>query len=230
MNASRNWTAQCPPYESQYSAKNHVDADSCLSESLCHIIYMLTGRRYSACALAVMSGTTQEGNDVLTVLKAANTKGLIPYELWPDPDDFTWDSYYAPIPPNILAQAEFLDITLVKVDLTVSPLWTQLFFPSLDTKHMVAQINDTQYFDSEIGAPIKQLNFDGAIIQYQTSILINKPPMNTFVETMNYNGTVGIFIPVSNPSQLVLLNNIFDVNLVANADGSISTEKTVKDA
>jgi hypothetical protein len=229
MNASRNWTSQCPPYESQYSATTHVDADNCLSESLCHIIYMLTGVRYSPRALANMSGTTPEGNDVLTVLKAANSKGLIRYELWPDPDDFTWASYYAPIPPEILAQAEFLDITLVTADLSVSPLWTQLFFPTLNTKHMVAQITGLQYFDSEIGAPIKLLSFDGAIIQYQTSIIINKPPMNTFVETMNYNGTVGLFVPVSNPAELPLLNNIFGTNLTVNADGSISTTKTVVD-
>jgi hypothetical protein len=53
--------------------------------------------------------------------------------------------------------------------------------------------------------------------------------MNTYVQTMNYNGTVGVFVPVSDPAQLVVLNNLFNVNLAANADGTIPTEKSVVD-
>jgi len=54
--------------------------------------------------------------------------------------------------------------------------------------------------------------------------------MNQYVETMNYNGTIGVFVPVSDPSQLPVLNNLFNVNLTQGADGTIVTQKTVKDA
>ena len=181
-----DWTSKIPPWESQYSATTHTDAEDCIAESLCHIVYMLTGVRYSPRALALMSGTTEAGNDVNDVLKFANTKGLIPYDLWPTPDSFTWDSYYASIPANILAQAQKLNITLIPADLTKSPIWTELEWGAnlaIPTRHMVAQINDTQYFDSEIGAPIKPLNYENAIIAFQTSIKINNPPMQFFQVT-----------------------------------------------
>jgi hypothetical protein len=227
-----DWTSKIPPYESQYSATTHTDAQDCIAESLCHIVYMMTGRRYSPRALALMSGTTEAGNDVNDVLEAANTKGLIPYELWPTPDSFTWDSYYAPIPADVLAKAEKLAITLIAADLDKSPLWTELEWGAnlpVPTRHMVAQISATQYFDSEQGAPIKPITYENAIIAYKTSIKINKPPMNTYVQTMNYNGTIGIFVPVSDPTQVPVLNNLFNVAIVVNADGTIPTQKTVVD-
>jgi hypothetical protein len=46
---------------------------------------------------------------------------------------------------------------------------------------------------------------------------------------MNYNGTVGIFVPVSSPDQLALLNSIFNISLVVAPDGTIQTQKVVVD-
>jgi hypothetical protein len=174
-----NWTAKCPPWESQYSANTHTDAEDCVSESLCHIIYMLTGRRYSPRALAYLSNTTPNGNYTGVVLAAANG-GLIPYELWPTPDSFTWETYYAAIPPEVLARGEKLGLSLVPADLDVSPLWTEIAWGAgtpAQESHMVAQIDAGEYFDSELGAPIKPLNYQGATVVWSMSVAVSAAGM-----------------------------------------------------
>jgi len=105
-----DWTPKVPPYESQYSATGHTDAEDCVEESLCHIIYMLTGKRYSPRALAYLTDVSPTGSSVQQALTTLKVYGLIPYELWPTPDSFTWESYYAPIPADVLKQADFYDI------------------------------------------------------------------------------------------------------------------------
>lgn len=195
-----DWSGKVPPWEGQYSALTHVDAEDCVSESLCHLIFMLTGKRFSPRALAYLSKTTPTGSDVTDVLAAANNNGLIPYGLWPTPDTFTWEQYYIPIPSEILAQGVSLGIKLISADLNKSPLWTELEWGSnlaVPTRHMVAQINNIQYFDSEQGAPIKPLNYEGAIIVYQTSILITKPMNQTQVVVSKDGKTIWLATPIA---------------------------------
>lgn len=195
-----DWTSKLPPYESQYSALTHTDAQDCVSESLCHILYCLCGVRYSPRALAYLSKTTPTGSDVSDVLAAANNNGLIPYTSWPTPDSFTWESYYEAIPSEILALGVSLGIKLIPPSLNTSPLWTELEWGSnlpVPTRHMVTQINETQYFDSEQGAPIKPLNYEGAKIVYQTSILITKPMNQTQVALSKDGKTVYLCTPIA---------------------------------
>ncbi len=107
---TKDWTAECPPYDSQYSATGHTDAQDCVEESLCHIVFMLTGKRYSPRALAYLTPVAPTGSSVSQALKAEKVYGFIPYDLWPTPDTFTWESYYADIPQSILDQAEFYKV------------------------------------------------------------------------------------------------------------------------
>lgn len=169
-----NWTPFVPTYDSQYSATGHTDAEDCVEESLCHVMFCLTGRRYSPRALAMLTQVTPSGSSVAEAIKTANFYGLIPYELWPTPDTFTWESYYQDIPADVLARADKYVISLVPADLNVSPLWTELEFNPKATLpgpyHMVCQISDSQYFDSEIGAPIKPIDYEGATIAWQSSV------------------------------------------------------------
>ncbi len=172
-----DWTSKVPPYDSQYSATTHTDVQSCTAESLCHIFYMLTGTRVSPRALAVMAHLEDTENRNCThVLAIANQFGLVPWDCCPTPDSFTMDSYYQPLTPAE-NQPFRVSIKLTAPDLDKSPLWTEIAWGMnlpVPTRHMVAQINDTQYFDSEIGAPIKPLNYEGATVQYQTSLIITQ--------------------------------------------------------
>lgn len=48
--------------------------------------------------IAVLSGTTHEGNSLKSPLEAIRKQGLIPKALLPKTDDLNWNDYYAPIP------------------------------------------------------------------------------------------------------------------------------------
>jgi hypothetical protein len=227
-----DYTNEVPPYDSQYSATTHSDMQDCVEESLCHIVYMMTGKRYSPRALAYLTQVTPNGSSVEEAIKTANHYGFIPYELWPTPDSFTWESYYADIPAEVLAQADHYDISLISADLDKSPLWTELIFnPNASIPgplHMVAQINETQYFDSETGAPIKPLNYEGAKIGWQSSIQLTPKNMNSRVKIINYKGTIYYAVGVADKSELPAFNAVFDANVESNPDGSIPADITVQ--
>jgi hypothetical protein len=211
-----DWTNKCPPYDSQYSATTHIDAQDCVEESLCHIVYMLTGQRYSPRALAYLTDVTPTGSSFEQALKTVNAYGLIPYDLWPTPDSFTWETYYAPIPQNILSQAVSYHIEEIAPNLDLSPLWTVLQFGTASSgvipeQHAVAQINDTQYFDSETGSPIKPLNYEGATIVYQTSISLTPLIMPQF-KTQNYKGELRIVLQADDETTWQALCKVYGLD------------------
>lgn len=200
----KDWSNYIPPWTSQFSVPNRLDAMDCLSESLINIVYQLTGFDASPRALAYLSKTTPAGNSESAVLNAANTYGLIPYDAWPTPDTFTWDEYYAPIPPEVMAQAVSVHIEILSPNLDVSPLWTILKFPN-GAQHGVDQQNATEYFDSELGAEIKPLNYEGAVIVQQNSI---KVTINT-MQLVNDKGTIYLVgnlgkIGIADPATLAI--------------------------
>lgn len=167
-------------YLSQYSVTTHTDFEDCTSCSFVRIVYCITGRLYSQRALAKLSGNTLNGNTFANVLRAANNGGLIPEELWPsDPAGHDFNSYMADIPQDVLDKADRLTSSLVAPDLNISPIWTELEFnPNAaqpGPEHAVCQINITNYDDSEIGNPIKPLDYEGAKVVYQTSIVVAVP-------------------------------------------------------
>ncbi len=199
--STRDWGNNLPPWTSQFSVPNRVDAMDCASESFINIVYMLTGFDASPRALAKLSGTNHSGNYMQTVLNAANKYGLIPYELWPTPDSFDWDSYYADIPQAILDQAVRVKAKFIPTDLNKSPLWTALVF-SNGVGHAVAQINLNEYFDSETGAEVKPINYLGGVINYRTSLNIK---LMIDCKTVRFadNKTFGIMIDTPNGTQIV---------------------------
>lgn len=187
-----NWIDKIPPFESQYSASTHVDAMDCVEESFCHIVYMLTGIRYSPRALAYLTVVNPTGSSCTDCINTANRVGLIPYDLWPSPETFTWESYYEPIPQSVLDQADYYDFRLIPADLNKSPIWTALMFNN-GVRHLVARINDTQYFDSELGGPVKIIN---GFIDWQFSIQLTPKKVNHKMQfkTQNYKGELRIVL------------------------------------
>lgn len=195
----KNWNNNLPPWTSQYSVMNRVDAMDCLSESLINIYFMVHGFDSSPRELAKISHTTPDGNYVGNVLDAVNRYGLVPYYLWPSPHDFQWGDYYAEIPDVILKSSIGLKVKQVAPDLNVSPLWTILRFPN-GAQHGVAQINETEYFDSEQGNPVKPLNYGGAIIVSQTSLIFTNMTNAKLVKNGN---EWGYYIPAINESAMI---------------------------
>lgn len=194
----QDWINRIPPFDSQFS--NGADVLDCVEESLCHIIFMLTGFRASPRALGYLlfrdGKLTTNGSSTTDALAYANKFGLIPFNDWPTPDTFTFDSYYSPVPSSVLLNAKFFNLSVVDPNLDVSPLWTQLSFPHPQGSvfHWVARVNETQYFDSEPNGAIKQLTSGGAVVLSQHSIKIKYMGQ---LKTQNYKGELRIVVPAT---------------------------------
>ncbi len=97
-NESGNWKPYLPPGEFQ---KGHIDTMACVTFSLLNCIEtqerFLTGKtvNYSDRWIAMMSGTTHDGNNLGVVADTVRKYGLVKEESWPTPPNFTWDTYYA---------------------------------------------------------------------------------------------------------------------------------------
>ncbi len=199
-----DWINKIPPFDSQFS--NGVDAFDCVEESLCHIVYMMTGFRASPRALGYLlfrdGKLNTNGSSILDALAYANKYGLILYEAWPTPANFTWASYYAPVPPETLLNAKFFDLSLVDPNLDISPIWQELSFPHPlgSVFHWVAKINNFQYFDSEPFGAIKPLTYGGAVELSSHSIKLKEHYMGQ-LKTQNYHGELRITIPATTPEE-----------------------------
>ena len=197
----KDWSNNLPNWTSQFSVANRVDAMDCTSESFINIVYMMTGFDASPRALAKLSYTTEAGNRESNILQTANNLGLIPYPLWPSPSDFDWGSYYAVVPQDFIKKAMRCKVTIRPFDLSKSPGWTILQFPN-GAQHAVAQINKTQYFDSELGSPVKNLTYGGAQIINQIGLMVT---LMINCQTVKFadNKTFGILIDTPNGSQII---------------------------
>lgn len=208
-----NWINKIPPFDSQFS--NGVDVFDCVEESFCHIIFMLTGFRASPRALGKMVGVDSNGSGIYQCLYTALTHGLIPFEDWPTPESFTWDSYYSPIPPEVSQHVKFFDISVIDPDLAKSPLWTQLSFAGRNgqgsTLHWVAQVNSLEYFDSEPHGAIKSLTYGGAVVLSQHSLIVKEKYMG-LLKTQNKGGELRIVIPATTPVDWIALCEKFGLD------------------
>lgn len=207
---------QTPPYNPQ-SSTTGADATNCVSEAVIHVLEMLQGnfQRWSPRALAKLSGTTPQGNNIQTVVNAVNRYGLIPYDLWPDLETFTWQDYYATIPQEILQRAnKNYQINLIAPDINASPVLLRLEYP--DTFHFVAQFNGTQYFDSYL-PDIKPIN---------PSMIVGKWSLQLILKSM----TFGYSVP-GNPTVYIQVGNslvpLSDWQAFVNLGGSAASVVTI---
>lgn len=208
------WLPYIPPYDSQYSQGTATDSNSCVSQSLVHIIEMLQGNkfRWSPRALAYFSATTIEGNSLANVLDSVNKVGLIPYDLWPTPDKFTWPEYYTPVPKEVWSQAVPIKVEMIPPDIMKSPLWTSLDFKT--TRHEVAQLtigrDHDLYFDSEPGPAVK--NIWETIISQHSIKLIDTPMLPMLIKTQNFKGELRIVLEADNMTTWQALCHVYGVN------------------
>lgn len=97
-NETGNWQTYLPLGE--WQKQSQVDTMACITFSLLNCIetqeFFLTGKRinYSDRWTAMMSGTTPQGNYLVTVADTVKQFGLVKEESWPTPLNYTWASYY----------------------------------------------------------------------------------------------------------------------------------------
>jgi len=109
-NASADWRPYLPSDERQSNGR--ADTMACVSYSFTNCVEIqlkkLTGQdfNFSDRFLAKLSGTTRQGNYLNTVADTARKLGLVKQETWPEPNDYTWESYYTDIPPDVVIKGK----------------------------------------------------------------------------------------------------------------------------
>jgi hypothetical protein len=112
--------------------------------------------------IAKLSGTTSQGNFLDKVADTVRTYGLVKEEDWPTPPTATWNSYYTPIPQEVINKAVKVDIAYEAITdkskfayhLKQCPL--QVIVTSSNPHHAVTLVhlsgNTAYYFDSYPGS------------------------------------------------------------------------------
>lgn len=224
-NPSADWTPYLPAGERQ--SNRQTETMACVSYSLNNVIEsqikFLTGQElnFSDRWLAKMSDTTPEGNYLWKVADAVRLKGLVPEASWPVPPNFTWNSYYASIPPAIQSKGkEFLEnyaIAYEWVELTPanllkhlkqSPL--QLVIPGHAIMGFYSYADVVKYFDSY--EPFIKGTTVGALSDALKVVVTKK--VNS-MDLVNDNGTYYLVGPkgkigLADPEALAMIKAITD--------------------
>lgn len=164
---SGDWRPYLPQGENQYSQV--ADSMSCVSFSNNNAAEISLKQQgitvnFSDRFLAKLSNTTPQGNTFGVVADTARHFGRVDEEQWGIPNNFTWDSFYQPVPENVLKQAIFYDeqyefITdlsslSLQYQLRQAPL--QIAIPSPIPNHAVVLVyvegSTGYYFDSYPGS------------------------------------------------------------------------------
>lgn len=185
----KDYTSVCPPQDLQYSVPTKTDAWDCIEEMLCHAIYMVSGFWASPRALAFLSNVTQNvGSSLDVALETVNIRGIMPFEMWPTPTQFTWTQYYQKISQPILEGLLPTKIQLIPgSDLNVSPVLQIVQFPS-GVQHGWVMIKENgDVFDSEPGNAIKPKGYEGASIISQYNFKFLSDPTSYFPKTVNFS-------------------------------------------
>lgn len=106
---SGNWEPYLPPGEWQRS--NLVDTMGCVSFSALNSVeaqlkFLGDERNFSDRFLAMMSGTTKQGNWLWKVADTLRREGAVVEERWPAPENYTWEEYYQPVPIEVINEAK----------------------------------------------------------------------------------------------------------------------------
>lgn len=208
-----NWLNYLPT-DKDIQVSKSTDFEACASYSAIHILEMVLKKQigiffeFSERYLAKTSDTQPWGNSLQNVVDALNKNGVCLVQYWPeltysnDYENIDWATYYASIPLSVLNSAYRVQCSFVKLApnqvaevLNKTPLWT-IVKTSSGLLHCVAQINETQFFDSY---EVKVKNFsDGYPIQSQYQLTINLENMNQTQLVLSKDGkTVWKAVPIA---------------------------------
>ena len=149
-----NWTSFLPSDESQYNSQ--FDTMACVSfsainaiESQCNFLlskisaenvaklkqwgYIVNDMfNFSDRAIAKLSGTTHQGNDLGSVIQSVRDYGLVPESMWPFPQSFNWDNYYAEIPQEVKDFGKhILEVFDIKYEWAILDGWQKNQVPTI---------------------------------------------------------------------------------------------------
>lgn len=227
---SGDWRPFCPDGERQSS--RYADTQGCVSFSNNNAAEIQLKQQgisinFSDRFLAKMSGTTRVGNYQYTVEDTARKVGRVLESDYPTPEDFTWDSYYAPIPLEIQKKAaifeegyEWLptDAASLKYHLKQAPI--QITIPGDNPYHAVVLVaieNGLFYYFDSYAPYIKTMSTRPASAM---KIIIKAKSMNPFAQLLNLDGTVGVFIKGDVPETLVAIAKTYGVAMPLKTDGT----------
>ncbi len=229
-----DWRPYLVKEEKQFS--NNADTMGCVSFSLTNLLeiqnkFFGIDVNFSDRFLAKMSDTTPQGNYLDKVAETARKIGLVLEEEYPTPDSYTWDSYYAPISAEIALKAVKQEIAYESISVDKESLLKhlkqcplQITIPVPRPNHAVVLVaieGDTAFYFDSYPTYLKTINIDK--ISYALKVVL-KGNMNTYVKTINLDGEIAAYIPLSDPTQIELLNKIFNLNIKVNPDSGITTD------
>lgn len=246
-NPNADWTEWLPDGESQINGQISHDFDEvdCLSFKRVHAIetaiYQLTGLKikYSVRYLAYWSKTVEgQGAYEANVDAAMRAYGLALENDWPLTNTGDWSDWATEPPSDVVSKGQrfnqfwsFQSIPIIASEvplaLKTGPVEVIMTIDGTEN-HGVMIYKQGWYFDSY--PPFqKQFTSADSIDDYYLSLITPMP--NTYVKIMNYNGTVGLFMPLDseNPAEINLLNNLYNTQITVNPDGTIPAQVTTVD-
>lgn len=211
--------------------KSLVDTMACVSYSAVHCIEsqikFLTGQdvNFSERFLAKMSGTTQNGNYLQTVLETIQQYGLVPDSLWPEPDVFDWNTFYMAIPQAVIDQGKkFLEqwsvdgkwvlASQVGDALKQAPL--QDVISAENPTHAVEEFQVNTYFDT-YQPFVKPL----PSVHNYLQITINQKENMTNALLLKHGTEYGIYDPATSQDGLITLMRNRGIEPPLNPDGTL---------
>lgn len=233
---SGDWRPYLPTEEHQYS--DNVDTMACVSFSMNNALEIqhkfLTGSEinFSDRFLAKISGTTPQGNYLYKVADAVRKTGLVTEDIWPAPDHYTWATYYADIPQDVMDQAKKIDMNyewltpskdeLVKA-LKQAPV--QIVIPEPYPNHAVVLVHiegDTAFYFDTYAPYVKSI----AISKINSAL---KPVLNSMnqVKIAVIHGEAGIFLAASDIPQLQQVGKIFGKDVQVGANNNVTNADIV---
>jgi hypothetical protein len=231
-NESGDWRPFLPKEEKQYS--DNTDTMACVSFSANNSMEIQTkfqtGQEvnFSDRFLAKMSGTTHEGNYLNKVADTIRNVGLVLENEW-TASNYTWDSYYAPIPQDVINKAQKLDVAYewipaspdsLHFNLKHAPI--QITIPKPYPNHAVVLVHldgDTAYYFDTYPPYLKTM--DVSKIQSALKLVLNTSMNKAKIVVSKNSPTVYICYPVPSESHLeerASLEGITIPNPIPNSD------------
>lgn len=196
--------------------------------------------------IAKLSGTTHDGNYLDVVADTVRKIGVVREEEWPTAAFDNWNSYYAPIPQEVIDKAlkksiayEFISVDKASLLYHLKQCPIQITIPKPHPNHAVVLVaieGDTAfYFDSYPGTTNYLKTIDVSLISYALKIVLKGNMKITFVHrtgTSEYGfveeGQLGShYSPAADADHLKELAKLAKQE-ITKPDGSVDFSKAVE--
>lgn len=211
---SGDWRPYLVKEEKQYS--QNVDTMGCVSFSLnndLEIQNKFLGREinFSDRFLAKMANTTPQGQYLDIVANTARNIGSVKEDEWPEPANYNWNTYYAPIPQDVINKAVKQPILYEETGHDKANLLYQLkqcpiqiTIPEPHPNHavvLVAIVGDTAYYFDTYPPYLKSISLSK--ISYALKIVLKGTMTNSLL--LMHGSEYGIYDPATSPDGLITL-------------------------